>query len=43
MYYCIICIYERYTNRVSTNELFTFKMKQKTHAVYLELHTHNSR
>jgi hypothetical protein len=29
--------------RVSTKELYTFKMIQRTNAAYLELHTYTSR
>jgi hypothetical protein len=32
-----------YIYRVSTKELYTFKMLHKTNAVYLELHTYTSR
>jgi hypothetical protein len=35
---CVITLY-----RVSTKELYTFKMIQKTNAAYLELHTYTSR
>jgi hypothetical protein len=37
-----VCVLPLGLHRVSTKELYTFKMIQKTNAAYLEIHTYTS-